>query len=80
MSKSDARQYHWVIQFDSTTNQWSVDTEMEESIFWDGTVYNLDTRSWELGYVGDGEFTGREDQLSSILNTFISVLNLGSNK
>ena len=70
------RQYHYAIMFDEETNRWDIDIDTEESVFANGTIYNTETREWEYGYAGDGEFTGREQELSEELSKLLDDWNL----
>ena len=60
--------YHYVVMFDEETNGWSVDIDGEEVAFPNGTIYNNETRGWEYGYAGDGNFVGREQELTKQLS------------
>lgn len=70
------RRYHYAIVFDEATNSWDIDIDTEESIFPDGTIYNSENREWEYGYAGEGEFTGREEELSNGLQELLNEWNL----
>ena len=63
-----SNQYHYVIVFDEDDGGWRVDVDGEESAFPNGTIYNNDTREWEFGYAGDGNFVGIEQELSEQLS------------
>lgn len=69
------RQYHYSIVFDEETNRWDIDIDTEESMFPNGTIYNAESREWEYGYAGDGEFTGREEELSNGLEELLNAWN-----
>ena len=75
------RQYHYAIMFDETTNRWDIDIAAEETAFPEGTIYNEDTKEWEYGYAGDGQFVGQEqeimEQLSQQLDKWNSLLKTG---
>lgn len=75
------RQYHYAIMFDENTNRWDIDIAAEETAFPEGTIYNEDTKEWEYGYAGDGQFVGREqeimEQLSQQLDKWNSLLKTG---
>jgi len=68
--------YHYVIMFDEESNHWSLDIEGEETAFPNGTIYNNQTRGWEYGYVGDGNFTGKEQELTEKLSQELDSWNL----
>jgi hypothetical protein len=62
--------------FDEESNYWSLDIEGEETAFPNGTIYNNQTRGWEYGYVGDGNFTGKEQELTEKLSQQLDSWNL----
>lgn len=68
--------HHYVIMFDEESNKWSVDIDGEEVAFPNGTIYNAETRSWEYGYAGDGNFVGREQELTEQLSQQLDKWNL----
>ena len=76
--------YHYVVMFDEDSNSWSVDVDGEEAAFPNGTIYNNETRGWEYGYAGDGNFVGQEqeltEQLSQTLDKWNLLLKTGENK
>jgi hypothetical protein len=70
-----SKQYHYAIMFDEDTNCWSVDIDTEETAFPDGTIYD-DNEGWLYGYAGDGNFVGREQELTEQLSQQLDKWNL----
>jgi hypothetical protein len=70
-----AKQYQFVIMFDEETNRWSVDYESEESAFPNGTIYDTETKTWEFGYAGDGNFVGREQEVAETISNILDLQN-----
>lgn len=68
-------QHHYVIMFDDVTNEWIHDTETEESVFNDGTVYDTETEMWQYSYQGDGVFIPNEEKLCAKVSLMIDQLN-----
>lgn len=68
--------YHYVVMFDEDSNSWSVDIDGEEAAFPNGTIYNNETRGWEYGYAGDGNFVGIEQELTEQLSRTLDQWNL----
>jgi len=70
-----SRRYHYAIVFDEETNRWNIDIDTEEQVFNKGSIYNTETREWEYGYAGDGEFIGREEEITEALSNFLDKQN-----
>jgi hypothetical protein len=70
-----SRQHHYAIMFDEATNRWSIDIDTEEKVFYEGSIYNTATRKWEYGYAGDGNFIGREQELTEAISEFLDKQN-----
>ena len=70
-----SRRYHYAIMFDEETNRWNIDIDTEEQVFNEGSIYNTETREWEYGYAGDGEFIGREEEITEALSNFLDKQN-----
>jgi hypothetical protein len=66
-------QYHYVVVFDEATG-WRIDPWTEEARFFDGTIYNTETDSWESGYQGEGIFFDRECEITSQLTIALDKL------
>ena len=69
------KQHHYVLVFDTKTNEWTLDSDCEEVRFPDGTIWNEETQVWESGYLGDGTYEPMEEQLGEALNSALAVLN-----
>ena len=78
-----SKTYHYIIMFDEETNSWSEDVDGEELAFPNGTIFD-DNEGWVYGYAGDGNFVGKEqeltEQLSQTLDKWNSLLKTGENK
>lgn len=70
------KRYHYVVMFDENTNHWSVDIDTEDSAFPNGTIYDEETKCWEYGYAGDGQFIGQEQELTEQLSQQLDKWNL----
>lgn len=69
------KQHHYVLVFDTKTNEWTLDSDCEEVRFSDGTIWNEETQLWESGYLGDGIYEPMAEQLGEALNSALAVLN-----
>ena len=69
------KQHHFILMFDTKTNEWTIDSDCEELRFPDGTIWNEDKQLWESGYLGDGIFEPMEEKLSEAITSALAVLN-----
>jgi len=66
--------YHYVVIW-SEEEGWQIDSEGEESAFRNGTIYNNETRCWEFGYLGEGKYNGKEEELTETLTDILDLHN-----
>ena len=48
-------QHHYVVMFDTDTNEFSIDYDSAEVRFVDGNVFDPETSSWQSGYFMEGD-------------------------
>lgn len=58
--------YYYVVYFDEETKEWKHDHETE-SVRFDGTIWNTETKEWESGYREDGTWNERQEEIDLIL-------------
>lgn len=68
-----SKEYHYVIKWDEEGG-WQIDPDTESSNFPEGTIYDSE-EGWQFGYLGDGEFNGKEEELSENLSSALELLN-----
>lgn len=69
-----AKEYTYVIVYKEGEG-WEIDTESEEHFFPNGTIYDTDTRKWEYGYLGEGEFNANEKAVTEQLCKALDTMN-----
>ena len=69
-----SKEYTYVIVYKEGEG-WEIDTESEEQFFPNGTIYDNETKQWEYGYLGDGEFNANEEAVTEQLCKAISIMN-----
>ena len=69
-----SKEYTYVIVYKEGEG-WSIDYESEEQFFPNGTIYDNETTQWEHGYLGDGKFNGREEEITETLASALELLN-----
>jgi hypothetical protein len=68
-----SKEYTYVIVYKEGEG-WEIDTDSEEQFFPNGTIYNRETKQWEHGYLGDGEFNGREEEITDQLCKALGIM------
>ena len=72
-----SKQHHYIISYNTGSNQWELDADSEEVKFPNGTIYDYDNDSWHRDYSGDGEFYPEAERLSEAISQAIKQLNEG---
>ena len=72
-----SKQHHYIISYNTGSNQWELDADSEEVKFPNGTIYDYDNDSWHRDYSGDGEFYPEAERLSEAISKAIKQLNEG---
>jgi hypothetical protein len=73
-----SKEYHYVIKY--TQNGWEIDVNCESARFPDGTIYDRDLEEWQFGYLGDGNYNGKEEELTDTLTSALAILNGATNE
>jgi uncharacterized membrane-anchored protein len=68
-----SKEYSYVILYKEGEG-WSIDYESEEQFFPNGTIYDNETKQWEHGYSGDGEYNAREEEITESLTSALQLL------
>lgn len=69
-----SKEHHYVIVYREDTG-WEIDIDTEESAFPDGTIFNTETKEWEYGYLGEGEYNKDEQAITWQLSKAIAQMN-----
>ena len=69
-----AKEYHYAIVYREDTG-WDIDIDVEESAFPNGTIFNTDTREWEYGYLGAGEYNAEEQAVTEQISKALRQMN-----
>lgn len=68
-----SKEYYYVIKWDEESG-WQIDPDTESSNFSEGTIYDSE-EGWQFSYLGDGEFNGKEEELTETLSSALELLN-----
>jgi hypothetical protein len=68
-------QHVFVICYDPNQNLWYHETDVEDDVLPDGTIWNENTRSWQSGYLGDGEYLDGVEDCAIALHKALTYLN-----
>ena len=75
MSKKQEREFHYIVMYNSETKKWYIDADSEGVRFPEGNIWNATKQEWELGYIGEGEYTeGELENMDKILEA-LDLLN-----
>lgn len=72
---SDTREHHFILMYNSKAKYWELDVDSEGVRFPDGNIWNATKQEWELGYIGDGEYTEGELENTDKVLKVIELLN-----
>ena len=78
------KEHHFIIKY-SKDKGWEWDTDSEEPRYPDGTVYDTESESWSVGYVGwneekgEAEYLDDDDLIGEQLSAILEIAN-GANK
>ena len=73
------KEYFYVVSW-SEKSGWTINSELEESVFPDGTIYDHDSKEWSVAYKGDGEWEENEQELSEQLIDILETHNIHNGK
>lgn len=77
---SDTREHHFILMYNSKTKHWELDTDSEGVRFPEGNIWNATKQEWELGYIGEGEYTEGELETNEKVMKAITLLNKKESK
>jgi hypothetical protein len=72
------KHYHYIVKW-SEGEGWRIDPETESANFPNGTIYD-EQEGWQFGYLGEGEFNGKEEELSQALTNLLDTANTKERK
>lgn len=68
MSNKQEREFHYIVVYNSETKKWYIDADDEGVRFPEGNIWNATKQEWELGYIGEGEYTeGELENMDKVL-------------
>jgi hypothetical protein len=67
------KHYHYIVKW-SEGEGWQIDPDTESANFPNGTIYD-EKEGWQFGYLGEGEFNGKEEELSQALTNLLDTAN-----
>ena len=68
-----SKEYHYVVKW-SEGEGWQIDPDTESARFPDGTIYDSE-QGWQFGYLGEGEYNGKEVELTDTLTDILDLHN-----
>jgi hypothetical protein len=67
------KHYHYIVKW-SEGEGWQIDPDTESANFPNGTIYD-EQEGWQFGYLGEGKFNGKEEELSQALTNLLDTAN-----
>ena len=61
-------QHHFVVSFDTETNEWTVETDID--VFMDGTIWDDTATEWSHA-IDDGDTYTKDEELYDTLNKLV---------
>jgi len=69
----EMKHYHYIVKW-SEGEGWQIDPDTESANFPNGTIYD-EQEGWQFGYLGEGKFNGKEEELSEALTNLLNTAN-----
>ena len=73
------KEHHYVVSW-SEKSGWSINAELEESAFPEGTIFDHSTNEWEYAYNGDSKWEENEQELTEQLQSILDLHNTHNGK
>jgi hypothetical protein len=70
-------EHHFIITY-SKERGWEWDTDSEASRYQEGTVWDTESKSWSVGYLGEGEYLDDDDLVGEQLGAILEIANSAS--
>ena len=59
-------EHYFVVKY-SAQDGFEIDPEVESDLFQNGTVWNTETKDWEVPYEGDNKWLDNDDEIAQLL-------------
>jgi len=69
-----SKHYYYVIKYTQEAG-WQIDPESESEKFPNGTIFDTQEGEWQHQYLGEGEYNGREEELTDTLQSMLFLHN-----
>jgi hypothetical protein len=73
------KEHHYVVSWNEKGG-WSINAELEESAFPEGTIYDHAIHEWEYAYNGDSQWEENEQRLTEELQGILDLHNTHNGK
>lgn len=70
-----SKEYYYLVRW-TEKEGWTMAPDIEADVLPDGTIFDVEAGEWQLPYLGDGEFNGKEKALADDLNDMLDQSNL----
>jgi len=69
-----SKEHYYIVRY-SEREGWQIDPDTESEYFPNGTIYDRALEEWQFGYLGDGEYNGKECELTETLGNILDLHN-----
>ena len=69
-----SKEYYYLVRWTEALG-WEVAADTEGDLLLDGTIFDVEAGEWQVPYLGDGKFNGKEKELSEQLLAMLDQSN-----
>ena len=69
-----SKEYYYLLRWTEALG-WEIATDTEGDVLPDGTIFDVEAGEWQVPYLGDGEYNGKEKELSEQLLAMLDQSN-----
>jgi hypothetical protein len=69
-----SKEYYYLVRWTEALG-WEVAADTEGDVLPDGTIFDVEAGEWQVPYLGDGKFNGKEKELSEQLLAMLDQSN-----
>ena len=69
-----SKEYYYLVRWTEEAG-WELAGDIESEVMPDGTIFDTEEGGWQLPYLGDGVYNGKEEELSETLQDILGLHN-----
>ena len=67
--------HSFIITYNTTTNEWYIDSGDMECHYPSGTIWDSETETWNYEYMGDDKYYPRAEEIGETITDAVNKLN-----